>query len=82
MYIIDGKKRRLRAYNLLSSSNETVETPIGSKETLKIVLQREHRPDRLITLWLSLEDQYTPVKVEEKRKSRTTTMMVSEVSVK
>ena len=82
MYIIDGKKKRLRAYNLLSSSNETVETSLGTKETLKIVLQREHRPDRLITLWLSLDDQYTPVKVEEKRKSRTTTMLVSEVAVK
>lgn len=81
MYIIDGKKKRLRGYNLLSSDNETVETPFGLKETLKIVLQRELRPDRLLTLWLSLDDQFTPVKVEEKRKSRTTTMVVSELSV-
>ena len=81
MYIIDGKKKRLRAYKLVSSSNEIVETSLGDKETLKIVLQRELRPDRFLTLWLSLDDQYTPVKVEEKRKSRTITMVVSEISV-
>ena len=80
MYIIDGKKKRIRGYNLVSSDNEKIETPLGDMETVKVVLQRELRPDRQLTLWLSVNDQFMPVKVEEKRKSRTTTMLISEMS--
>ena len=81
MYVVDGKKKRIRSYKLLSSSNEAIETTLGSKETLKIVLQREFRPERTVTLWLSIDDQYAPIKVEEKRKSRTITMNVSSMGV-
>jgi len=81
MYIIDGKQKRIRGYSLLSSENESIETPLGVKDTTKIVLQRELRPDRTLTLWLSTEDQYVPVKMQDKRKSRTTTMTVSAINV-
>jgi len=81
MYVVDGKKKRIRGYTLLSSEQESIETPLGIKQTTKIVLQRELRPDRILTLWLSSSDQYVPVKIEEKRKSRTTTMMVSDLSI-
>jgi len=69
IYIVDGKK------------NESIETPLGVKETKRIVLQRELRPDRTLTLWLSIEDQFVPIKMQDKRTSRTTTMTVSAINV-
>ena len=81
LYIVDGKKKRVRGYTLLSSQEIEIETPLGNKETLELVLQRELRPDRTLTLWLSIDDGYTPVKVEEKREHRTTTMMISELEI-
>ena len=79
IYVVDGKQKRIRGYNVASSESEVVETPLGEIDTIKIVLQRELRPDRSLTLWLSTEHQYIPVKVENKRKSRTVTMLVSEM---
>jgi len=54
-----------------------LETKLGDKPTIKMVLQRETVPERTTTLWLSTQDQYIPLKVEEKRKSRTTTLVVN-----
>lgn len=79
MYVVDGKKKRIRGYSLLSSEPRQITTPLGDKNTLKLVLQRELRPDRTLTLWLSIDDQYLPIKIQEKRKSRTTTMMISQL---
>jgi len=81
IYIVDGKKERVRGYNLVSSTEVEIETTLGTKNTLELVLQRESRPDRSLTLWLSIDDYYTPVKFEERRKHRTTTMVVSELKV-
>jgi len=81
MYVVDGKKKRIRGYTLTSSEPESIETPLGTKETVKVVFQREQRPDRTLTLWLSPSDRYVPLKIEEKRKSRTTTMTVSSLNI-
>ena len=80
-YVVDGKKKRVRGYTQASSEEVIIDTPLGKKKTIKIVLQRELRPDRILTLWLSVEDQYIPVQIEEKRKSRTTTMVVSAMNI-
>jgi len=79
MYVVDGNKKRIRGYKLRSSSQVSIETKLGLKDTIKLVLERELRPDRTLTLWLSPQDQFMPVKIEEKRKSRTTTMAVTEL---
>lgn len=81
IYAVDAKQKRIRGYNVASSESEIVETPLGEMDTIKVVLQRELRPDRSLTFWLSTEHQYIPVKVENKRKSRTITMLVSEMSL-
>jgi len=76
-YVVDGKSKRVRGYTLQSSTEEVLETKLGDKPTIKMVLQRETVPERTTTLWLSTQDQYIPLKVEEKRKSRTTTLVVN-----
>lgn len=81
MYVVDGKKKRIRGYILVSSEADSIETALGVKDTIKITFQREQRPDRTLTLWLSPSDLYVPLKIEEKRKSRTTTMTVSDLVI-
>lgn len=76
IYVVDGKKRRIRGYKVRSTEQEEIKTPIGKLQTTKMVLEREFNPERTFTFWLSNENQYLPVKMEEKRKSRTTTMLV------
>ncbi len=80
LYIFDGKSERLRGYKMRSLSDETIETSLGGRETVKLVLERELRPDRTLTFWLSKSDQYLPVRIEESRKSRTTTFEISELN--
>jgi len=80
VYVVDGKSKRIRGYKLRSRQNEVIPTPLGEKETVKMVLERELRPDRTLTFWLSKEDQYLPMRIEESRKSRTTTFEISELS--
>jgi len=80
LYIVDGKQKRIRGYNLKDSSNEVLSTNVGDIETLKIVFERELLPERTITLWLSTENSYVPVKMEERRRKRTTTMLVDEIN--
>jgi hypothetical protein len=79
LYVLDAKKQRLRGYKHISTEPESIETPIGNKDTLKVVLEREFRPGRTFTLWLSPENNYLPIKMEEKRKSRTTILLVEEI---
>lgn len=81
MYVVDGKKTRIRGYLLSSSSEEMLDTPLGTQKTIKMVLAREFKPERTLTLWLSPDNQYVPLKMEEKRKSRTTTMLVNSLKL-
>lgn len=76
VYVVDGKKRRIRSFRFKSLEDDTIETKIGEKEVLKLVLERDLRPERTITFWLSKEDQYVPLQMQEKRESRTTTFSV------
>lgn len=76
MYVVDGKKKRIRGFTQRSSESVIIDTKLGKKETIKLVLERELRPDRTLTFWLSPEDQYLPLRIQESRKSRTTTFEV------
>lgn len=77
MYVVDGKKKRIRGYTLSSTTEEILDTVLGPQKTVKMVLAREFKPNVTFTFWLSTENQYLPLKIEEKRKSRTTTMVVN-----
>ena len=79
LYSIDGKNKRIRGFRFRSLEDDTIETKIGTKEVLKLVLERDFRPDRTTTFWLSKEDQYLPLRAQEKRKSRTTTFSVEKL---
>jgi len=81
MYVVDGKERRLRGYTLRSSDNETLATKLGDKQVTKVVFERELRPDRTLTFWLSHDDEYLPLKIEQSRKSRTITFEVRELNL-
>jgi len=72
IYVVDGKSKRIRGYKLRSKNQEQIDTPLGSKNVFKIVLERELRPNRTVTFWLSPDDKYLPLRIEESRKSRTT----------
>ncbi|MFT4629265.1 MAG: hypothetical protein ACI9WC_000218 [Arenicella sp.] len=80
LYIVDGKNKRIRGYNLRSTTNEILSTNFGDINTLKIVLERELQPDRTISLWLAPENSYMPLKMEERRRKRTTTMIVDQIN--
>ena len=80
LYIVDGKKKRIRGYNLRATSNEMLSTNFGDVNTVKIVLERELQPERTISLWLSPENSYMPLKMEERRRKRTTTMIVDQIN--
>ncbi len=76
LYSIDGKKNRVRGFKQRSREIETIETRLGEKKVIKLVLERELRPNRTVTFWLSPDDQYLPLRIRESRKSRTTTFEV------
>jgi len=79
IYVVDGKSKRIRGYKLRSSGEETITTSLGDKETIKMVLERELRPNRTLTFWLSKSDQFLPLRIQESRKSRTTTFEISKL---
>lgn len=79
VYVVDGKSKRIRGYKLRIAEDETIDTPLGEKTTTKLVFERELRPNRTLTFWLSKRDQFLPVKIEESRKSRTTTFVISKL---
>jgi len=76
MYVVDGKDRRIRGFKFRSTSEEVIDTKLGQKQVTKVVYEREQRPNRTWTFWLSHEDEYLPLKAQESRKSRTTTFEV------
>ena len=79
VYSVEGRDKRIRGYRFQSLESETMETKIGTRSVLKLVLERERRPDRTLTFWLSKDDQYLPLQIQEKRESRTTTVSVEKL---
>ena len=81
MYVVDGKNKRIRGFKFRSASDETLATKLGDKQVTKVVFERELRPGRTLTFWLSHDDEYVPLKMQESRKSRTTIFEVIELSL-
>ena len=80
IYIVDGKKTRIRGYRFKAKSTEIINTQIGALETVKIELERELKPEKTLTLWLSKQHHFLPVKMQEEREERITTMLVTDYS--
>lgn len=78
-YVVDGRSKRIRGYKLRSKESETIETAVGEKDVIKVVLERELRPGRTVTFWLSPDDQFLPLRIQESRKSRTITFDVEQL---
>lgn len=76
IYVLDGKKSRVKAYIFKSISQEKLETPIGEFQTSKIVLERELNPEKSLTFWVTEKHPYFPLKMLEKRKSRDRVMTI------
>lgn len=79
LYIVDGKSKRIRGYRLKSSTEENLDTDFGEFNTRKIVFERELRPGRTLTFWLSPKYSYVPLKMVERRNNRTTTFIVDNI---
>jgi hypothetical protein len=81
LYVVDGKNKRIRGFQLRSTSDEILTTKLGDRQVTKVVFERELRPGRTLTFWLSHDDEYLPLKMQESRKSRTTTFEVAELTL-
>ena len=77
--MLEGSEKRIRGYKFKSSNQETLETPLGAMKTLRITLEREFRPERTLSLWLSLKHDYVPIKIEDARSSRTMSTLVKNI---
>ena len=79
LYVLNGERKRINSYKLRSSTKETLDTPVGSMDTIKIILERELESDRTYSFWLSIDHDYMPIKIEEARSSRTVTILVNNI---
>jgi hypothetical protein len=68
IYVLDGKKSRIKGYVFKSESNEKLKTSFGEFETTKIVLERELNPEKSFIFWIAKEHPFFPLKMMDKRK--------------
>ena len=59
--IADAKGIDMRRF--VKQGTETVKTPYGTFNTIKVIIQYENKPDRNTTFWLAPKLDYLPVKV-------------------
>ena len=79
VYVMDGKKKRIRGYVFDSVSEERIETPVGEFDTTKIVLRRELDENKKFTFWVSPDKPFFPLKMMDSRKSRKTIMLIQSI---
>ena len=72
--------KRVYHYDLVSITPETLSLPIGELKTLRVEHKRQGSDKRFI-VWLAAERNYMPVKIVEKRKSRTISMIAEKVEL-
>ena len=82
MYVLDGKKSRLKSYIFKSISQEKIKIPAGEFEANKITFERELNPDKSITFWTSEKYPYFPLKMVETRKSKKRILTLKSISTK
>ena len=71
--IVDGRK--IKTYNFRLLNEETIETPIGTFQTVKIERVRQNSEDKTY-LWCAPDLQYLPIKVENIEKDSWTTVAI------
>ena len=82
MFVLDGKKSRIKTYIFKSITKEKIKTPVGEFEANKITFERELNPDKSITFWTTEEHPYFPLKMVETRKSRKRILTLKSISTK
>ncbi len=75
--IADGG--RLKTYQFKVLNNETINTPIGELNTIKLQRVRTGKKNRITYLWVSPEKHYLPVKIERHKDDNVFTMMITEL---
>lgn len=76
IHILGGK--RLRHYEEIKVSRETVEVPAGKFDAVRIDQQRVGSPDKKLSIWVAPELRNIAVKIEERRTMRVTSMELAE----
>lgn len=77
IHILGGK--RLRHYEDIKISRETVEVPAGQFDTVRIDQQRVGSADKTLSIWVAPNKQNIAVKIVERRSMRVTTMELTEI---
>lgn len=72
IHILGGE--RLRHYEDIKVSRETVEVPAGEFDTVRIDQQRVGSADKTLSIWVAPDKRNIAVKIEERRTMRVTTM--------
>lgn len=65
---------RVRHFDLVGLRRETLKIPLGEFETIRVEHTRQGK-DRQFIVWLAVRHNNLPIKIMEKRSSRTTTMV-------
>lgn len=79
IYVMDGKKKRIRGYVFDSVSEERLKTPVGEFDTTKIVLKRELDENKKFTFWVSADKPFFPLKMMDSRKSGRRVMLIQSI---
>jgi len=69
-HIVGGKK--IRAYRYSEPVSETLETPSGTFDTLRIEKQRIDKENRKLVIWIAPKFGNLPLKIEERKGDKTT----------
>ncbi|MGA8259153.1 MAG: DUF3108 domain-containing protein [Arenicellales bacterium] len=75
IHILGGE--RMRDYDDIKVSRETVRVPAGKFDTVRIDQQRVDSPDKTLTIWVAPTMQNIAVKIVERRRSRIATRVTT-----
>ena len=75
--IADGG--RLKTYQFTTLKKETITTPLGEFNTVKLQRTRVGKKNRITYLWLLPEKHYLPIKVERHKGGNVYTMVITEL---
>jgi len=75
--IADGG--RLKTYQFKALQNETISTPLGEFDTLKLQRIRVGKKNRITYLWVLPEKNYLPLKIERHKGGNVFTMIITKL---
>ncbi|MDH3690248.1 MAG: DUF3108 domain-containing protein [Gammaproteobacteria bacterium] len=76
--VVTGKG--VNMYSVEIVGEETLKTPLGELNTLKLIQTRIDKPDRQLSVWLAVDKGNLPVKIEQQKKGKISTLMIESVS--